>query len=327
MSDFFVFLRDLRVDIEPGTAFVAMPFSNELRSRHTDVIVPALREEGIVAWRADDVYTTASIMENIVQLLQRAELVIADLTGRNPNVLYELGLASAWGKKVILLSTGVDDIPVDLRHLVHVTLGGLSTELQKAAVRQAVVDVRREDRSTVAHSAAQRILATCEILGIFDSLPVAQEDFIFRTMIGARRSVSAVGLTGRSIFSTDAVNLKRIREHLANVDVRVYLPHPDFAGAQYADKIEKTIRGAAAAQIRLSSLRFASLGFPVYWVRIPTPVGGAIVDSEKGIFQFFSSNQWNTPFVEVIEKAGGMFEALQAIFQLYIDSSQPAEVL
>jgi len=44
-------------------------------------------------------------------------VLLADLTGKNPNVFYELGLAHALAKPVILIAETLDDIPFDLRAL------------------------------------------------------------------------------------------------------------------------------------------------------------------------------------------------------------------
>ena len=52
------------------------------------------------------------IWENIL----RADLIIADLTGRNPNVFYELGYAHALHKNTVLITQSIDDVPFDLRH-------------------------------------------------------------------------------------------------------------------------------------------------------------------------------------------------------------------
>jgi hypothetical protein len=40
---------------------------------------------------------------------------VADLTSKNPNVFYELGMAHAMGKEVVLLAQSLDDVPFDLR--------------------------------------------------------------------------------------------------------------------------------------------------------------------------------------------------------------------
>lgn len=49
--------------------------------------------------------------------IKKAKILIAELTGRNPNVMYELGLAHAIEKPVILLTQDINDVPFDLRSL------------------------------------------------------------------------------------------------------------------------------------------------------------------------------------------------------------------
>jgi len=48
---------------------------------------------------------------------KKAKLILADLTGKNPNVFYELGLAHAITKPAILIAESIDDVPFDLRAL------------------------------------------------------------------------------------------------------------------------------------------------------------------------------------------------------------------
>ena len=55
-------------------------------------------------------------MEDVWKGIFQAKVVIADLTSRNPNVYYELGIAHTLGKRFILLAQNIDDIPFDLRH-------------------------------------------------------------------------------------------------------------------------------------------------------------------------------------------------------------------
>src|SRR4051795_6436107 len=56
------------------------------------------------------------IMDDIARSIQRARLINADLTGRNPNVFYEVGIAHALNKQVLLMTQSIDDVPFDLRH-------------------------------------------------------------------------------------------------------------------------------------------------------------------------------------------------------------------
>jgi hypothetical protein len=61
------------------------------------------------------------IIDDILSLIWRARVVIADLSGKNPNVFYEAGIAHTLGRDVILAAQSMDDVPFDLRPLRTVT--------------------------------------------------------------------------------------------------------------------------------------------------------------------------------------------------------------
>lgn len=98
-----------------GICFVLMPFEEALTAVYEHGIKPQIESMGMQCKRADEIYSAQSILSDIWGSIQSAELVIADLTGRNPNVMYELGLCHALWKRVILLSQNKDDVPFDLR--------------------------------------------------------------------------------------------------------------------------------------------------------------------------------------------------------------------
>jgi nucleoside 2-deoxyribosyltransferase len=54
---------------------------------------------------------------SLQKYLNRAEIIVADVTGRNGNVFYELGMAHTIGKPVIIITQNKEDVPFDLRHL------------------------------------------------------------------------------------------------------------------------------------------------------------------------------------------------------------------
>jgi hypothetical protein len=101
----------------PALVFVLMPFHERFRPIYDEVIKPVVKAGGLQCVRADDLYGAKPIVEDIWRSLNEARLVIADLSGKNPNVFYEVGLAHAIGKDVVFISQSLDDIPFDLRHL------------------------------------------------------------------------------------------------------------------------------------------------------------------------------------------------------------------
>lgn len=99
--------------------FVLMPFTPALKPVYDDHIKRALlaSELKLRVGRANEFFGVGSIMSDIWSAIHAARTVVADCTGRNPNVFYEIGLAHAIGKHTILISQSLDDIPFDLRHL------------------------------------------------------------------------------------------------------------------------------------------------------------------------------------------------------------------
>lgn len=128
--------RDTRVNSD--TVFVIMPFTQEWsKDVWEQVIRPSVQEIGMTPIRADDLYGQ-NIMEDVWQSILKAAIIICDTTGRNPNVFYELGIAHTLGKKVLLLTQSIDDIPFDLqayRHIEYkVTISG-GNELKETIKR------------------------------------------------------------------------------------------------------------------------------------------------------------------------------------------------
>jgi nucleoside 2-deoxyribosyltransferase len=101
----------------PADVFVLMPFTDELKPIYEDHIKAVTQRLGLTAVRADDFFAANSIMSDVWNAINQARILIADCTGRNPNVFYELGIAHTLGKPVILIAQSADDIPFDIRHI------------------------------------------------------------------------------------------------------------------------------------------------------------------------------------------------------------------
>ncbi|MFP5287338.1 MAG: hypothetical protein ACLGI9_16495, partial [Thermoanaerobaculia bacterium] len=97
-----------------ATCFLVMPFSFEWSNEAQSLLRRCCELEGVSAIRGDDLFTPTDILDDIWQGIAGADLVIADITGRNPNVFYELGMAHAIAKPVVILSQFDADLPVDL---------------------------------------------------------------------------------------------------------------------------------------------------------------------------------------------------------------------
>ncbi len=103
---------------EKDLCFIVMPFSIEsLNIVYEDFVKPVVTEKcNLRSLRGDDVFGSNVIMEDIAKSIQKSRLIIADLTSKNPNVFYEVGIAHALNKQVLLMTQSIDDVPFDLRH-------------------------------------------------------------------------------------------------------------------------------------------------------------------------------------------------------------------
>jgi hypothetical protein len=97
-------------------AFVVMPFTSELDFVH-GVVRSTVESYGCDVVRADEVFLSRPVMDDVKTMIAEADLVIVDFTGKNPNVYYEAGLADAWKKDWIVLVQSTDDLTFDVRHI------------------------------------------------------------------------------------------------------------------------------------------------------------------------------------------------------------------
>jgi hypothetical protein len=122
----------------PKTCFVVMPFKPEFRFFYLYLSAYLEKEYDLKVERGDDRIECRPIVEKVRRQIREADLIIGDLTGANPNVFYELGLADALNKPMFLLTQDkVNEVPVDVRHLELIRYSfddekGLRENLHKA---------------------------------------------------------------------------------------------------------------------------------------------------------------------------------------------------
>jgi len=121
------------------TCFVMMPFGAWFDKYYQEIYVPSIREAGFEPVRADELFATGTVVEQIWEQIKKAKVLLADLTDRNANVFYELGLAHAAKKPVVFTAPKVEDVPFDLRHL-RVILYEVQEPEWAAMLRKSVTD-------------------------------------------------------------------------------------------------------------------------------------------------------------------------------------------
>jgi hypothetical protein len=103
--------------------FVLIPFSDDFADIYELGIKPACKDAGAYCEKVDEQIFVDSILERIYNQIAKADVIVSDMTSRNPNVFYETGYAHALNKRVILLTQNADDIPFDLKHYPHIVYG------------------------------------------------------------------------------------------------------------------------------------------------------------------------------------------------------------
>lgn len=117
ISDVAPQFNDNKMIVDEKLCFVLIPFTSKFDSIYSNIIKKVVESEfNFNCKKADEIFGTKPIIEDIWEYIKNAKFLIADLTDRNPNVFYELGIAHALNKQVVLLTQNINDVPFDLRH-------------------------------------------------------------------------------------------------------------------------------------------------------------------------------------------------------------------
>ena len=105
-----------RPKIDAELCFVLLPLRAPFLGYFEKIIKPAAQDAGLIAAKADDIYGTRAVITDIWEYIWKARAVVAIVTGKNPNVNYELGICHALGVPTVLISEKKEDVPFDYRH-------------------------------------------------------------------------------------------------------------------------------------------------------------------------------------------------------------------
>src|SRR5712664_3874484 len=127
--------------------FVLMPFDASFDDTYKLGIKPTCEDAGAYCERVDEQFFDESIFSRILNQIAKADVIVADMSGRNPNVFYEVGYAHALGKRVILLTQKTEDIPFDLKHHPHIVYGGKIVALKEELLKRVKWSVQNPTKS------------------------------------------------------------------------------------------------------------------------------------------------------------------------------------
>ncbi len=194
-------------------AFVIMPFSEEFRAGFADVIAPAVERAGLDCVRADQ-EPQGYVHQQMFERIFDAPVVIADISGTNPNVFYELGVAHRAGRKTVTVAREdfMDRVPFDIaqyRILVYpkppatgADEASYRSRVEEAVDALAIEVTRAAARGSGIANPVQDFLASRSPLESSDSLFIAgfgsgdEEDMLRR----AKAELVHVSLTGAGLM-------------------------------------------------------------------------------------------------------------------------------
>lgn len=129
--------------------FVIMPISDQegypvghFTKVYEQIIKPSVEKAGYEAYRVDENTICDTIMNKIFSAIQECPMAVCDLSGRNPNVLYELGLRQAYDKSVVLIQDDKTEKIFDV--------SGISTVFYNSArMYEDVIKAREEIKKAI----------------------------------------------------------------------------------------------------------------------------------------------------------------------------------
>lgn len=139
---------------------VLMPFDRSFEDAYKLGIRDACQNAGWDCSRVDEQVFSGIIIEKIYTEIISADLIIADITGQNPNVFYEVGYAHALSKRVVLFTRTMDDIPFDLRGHRHIVYANSIVTLREALYRELTSIPAENQLKATAHEVFSELSET-----------------------------------------------------------------------------------------------------------------------------------------------------------------------
>lgn len=174
-------------DREKPHCFLAMPFEKQKYSlRLEEAIHKGVEEAGyqLVSLHQSSVLPTSTIQEAIIGELARSDCIIADVSDRNPNIFFELGLAQAMGKGILLISRErvIKELPFDIREFRIITYTEKFYSLSDLSrqIHRSLRDFRRFPQRSLTSS---NLLTSLPFFIDWDSLPPRDAENLCRELL------------------------------------------------------------------------------------------------------------------------------------------------
>jgi hypothetical protein len=181
-----------------ANCFVIMPFKPELGyfyrtvKAHLENAFP-----GVAVARGDAEVLTRPLLEKIASYIKQADVVLADCTGRNPNVFYELGMAHALEKPVVLLTGDpIDQAPTDIKAYEFISYASYEPDQFLVKLEGALQSVIGNPFKAIYPEAIARFTEFCAAAHL-ELAPMAEDDFVAAATAMRDAGPRLVTMTGR----------------------------------------------------------------------------------------------------------------------------------
>lgn len=137
------------IDLKSKNAiFIIMPFASEFEDVWKGGIRRAAEDHGFHPVRVDEINRSSNITDDIIDAIQECHLTIVDVTGNNPNVMFELGFALAEKKPHIIISQSTEFLPFDIRNIRTIEYSNTWSGIEE--LRRRIADYLSEHKNSIA---------------------------------------------------------------------------------------------------------------------------------------------------------------------------------
>lgn len=230
-------------------AFILMPFNKEFDDIYKMGIKETANSLEIKAERVDEQIFQEGILERIYRQIEAADIVVADMTGQNPNVFYEVGYAHAKEKLCILLTRDSKDIPFDLKHHRHIVYDGSISKLRESLKSELIWA-----KSQIENVRNSRVKV--KLSGLFGNLEKtkysAKAEIDFKIDLHNDSSNTSSEIEAVYFYSTKGWSLKQDGKSCPNTESDL----PDFKLRHFITPPIRKLHKNSWAQLRFSSSKY-----------------------------------------------------------------------
>ncbi|EKO3566999.1 hypothetical protein [Vibrio metschnikovii] len=233
-------------NVADKSCFVIMPISTQpgyeadhFRLVYEDIIKPSIEAASMVAIRADETVNTNLIQLDILRKVIESDIAVCDMSSKNPNVFYELGVRQAFDKPTVLLIDDHTEAPFDVSSLRYVryskSMGYRGVKISVEKLTRALIETyeKREEKSEINSLIRLMELTTSAQL---NQTNISAED---RTAIQINELKSVVN----NMQMTQNKILKSIESKIISEHRKIDFYHPMFTNSERL--IDESIKNTA----------------------------------------------------------------------------------